>query len=73
MPAYSSPYNLNDLRRSGFAPDAPLSRDMTLQSALVRCGNNFVGKLAMDLVPTPMHAAIAADEVGQFPSANGSR
>jgi hypothetical protein len=41
------------------------------ETRVVRCGNNFVIKLSKDLVPAEL--AIAAREVGHFPSANGSR
>jgi hypothetical protein len=40
---------------------------------VVRCGNNLVVKLSMDLLPTPQRSGDDRFAVGQFPSAKGSR
>jgi hypothetical protein len=48
-------------------------KEKFFEMRVVRCGNDFVIKLSMDLVPTPSGSGDAAFEVGQFPSDVRSR
>jgi hypothetical protein len=48
-------------------------KEKLFEMRVVHCGNDFVIRLSMDLVPTPDGSIDAAFEVGQFPSGVRSR
>jgi hypothetical protein len=50
-----------------------IDREEKFEMRVVRCGNDFVIKLSVDLVPTAYGSIDAAFEVGQFPSGVRSR
>jgi hypothetical protein len=48
-------------------------KEKNARGDVVRCGNNFVEKLSMDLVPAPNRRGVCRFQAGRFPSDLGSR